>query len=707
MDNLKWTFPERGLQDANEAFDGTLSNFDGKLGSILREAIQNSADARWPAFDNEKKVEVRVSVIKLTGNHKKKFLENMSWETLESHLNAVASSNTQTAMSIKNKIKKGLKNIKNSSLYLIKIEDFNTSGLYGYEMRQDSDNSGVKNAFQAALFSTGMSEKNTGGSGGSYGMGKFALMKGSSIQTIIYNTCISKEKGSFTPSGKKYDLREFTDNSGDNRLIGKISIGDHLIGEKRYDKQGWLGNSEIRESEIDLGNGNKHTNKETVAISAWPNEEFVKSLYLERGKKQGTSVLIVGYDPTEDFDQYERDVEDIVQEIKRTISVNFWPAMAKSDKLDGGIDIHVGGFENDKIIEDFNKVDPKDFVPQHVILLKTFEEEIQNPKANFNTDGELRDFGDKVARFVEMKIPKTKSKSEVEDNYHDSAEHDIAVLVEYVNKNEVIDKSLLNKVALFRSPGMVVKYDFGENNRTSDYRKIKNYGKNFIAIAIAGSYAQDPSLEVDAKIADQFFKNCELPHHDSWTNKPESFKHIYPQRGPKKTLYEGLNKISSVVTQLLKEERRVTSNIPIEMRKDLSIPSEGGTTKRGVVDPPLRHNFRLSSTSVNFSEKTLNYTISSKLIAPKMLDGKVKVEIGISESSLQGSKRKLPFNIKKSSIKGSGGKLIENNVFEIDSEKLRQHRSIQFEIVVNTKEVGIDPFDIGIELDKPIVTEDK
>ena len=161
------------------------------------------------------------------------------------------------------------------------------------------------------------------------------------------------------------------------------------------------------------------------------------------------------------------------------------------------------------------------------------------------------------------------------------------------------------------------------------------------------------------------------------------------------------------MTQLLKEERRVTSNIPIEMRKDLSIPSEGGTTKRGVVDPPLRHNFRLSSTSVNFSEKTLNYTISSKLIAPKMLDGKVKVEIGISESSLQGSKRKLPFNIKKSSIKGSGGKLIENNVFEIDSEKLRQHRSIQFEIVVSTKEVGIDPFDIGIELDIPIVTEDK
>ena len=89
----------------------------------------------------------------------------------------------------------------------------------------------------------------------------------------------------------------------------------------------------------------------------------------------------------------------------------------------------------------------------------------------------MKDFGDKVARFVEMKIPKTKSKSEIGDNYHDSAEHDIAVLVEYVNKNEIIDKSLLNKVALFRSPGMVVKYDFGKTIELVTTEKLKITGK--------------------------------------------------------------------------------------------------------------------------------------------------------------------------------------------------------------------------------------
>ena len=40
--------------------------------------------------------------------------------------------------------------------------------------------------------------------------------------------------------------------------------------------------------------------------------------------------------------------------------------------------------------------------------------------------------------------------------------------------------------------------------------KLKIF-KNFIAIRNCGSYAQDPSLEVDAKIADQFFKIVNYP----------------------------------------------------------------------------------------------------------------------------------------------------------------------------------------------------
>ena len=701
MSNLKWTFPERGLQDSEEAFDGTLSSFDGKLGSILREAIQNSADAKWPIFENNNNVEIKVSIIKLTGSFKNNFLNAMAWESLEQHLTAVADSKNISAMSLPNKIKNGLKNIKNGSLYLLKIEDFNTSGLFGTEIRNDSDEINNRNAYAAALFSTGISQKGSSGSGGSYGMGKFALMKGSMIQTIIYNSCINTKPSNFEQNSKLINLKDLTEGKSKNRLIGKISLGDHKVGDTKFDKQGWFGETEVREKKVNI-DGEININKEKVAISSWTDESFVEKLYLSRNGKPGTSVLIVGYDPSEDFGIYERDIEDIVHEVKKTISINFWPAMAKDDKQNGKLEISVGAFENNKPVQNFQKIEPKDYVPHHVLLFKHFEEKLKNPVIEIPNTKELKNIGDKVARVVEVEIPKTKPKNEIGESYHDKVDHDIAVLVQYVDKNEQIDSDLINTVALIRSAGMVVKYDFGENNRTNGYKKISNYGKDFIAIAIAGTFAQNPDLEYDAKIADIFYKNCEPPHHDSWTNDTEAFRALYPKRGPKKLLLDGLNKISSVVSALLKEERNITSNIPIEMRKDLSIPAEGT-----IVDPPPSHpGFRLSLKNTEFNSKTLTYNLSTKLIAPKDLEGTVKVEIGVSESSIQGNKRSLPFEIKKTSIKGKGGKLLENNILQIDSNLLaKSHRSISFEIQVNTKSVGINPFNIGIELDKPIVLE--
>ena len=700
MSNLNWTFPYRGLQDAEEAFDGTLANFSGDLGSILREAIQNSADAKWPIYDNGKKVQIDVSIIKLTDNHKKKFLNAMSWDTLSSHLKAVAETNTSGANSLDVKIKKGLKNISSGSLYLLKVEDFNTSGLYGPELKDDTDHSDIKNAYSAALFATGISEKTGGGSGGSYGMGKFALMKGSSIQTTIYNSCVSKELGKFRIDGKEIDLTEFTEGNYKNRIIGRVSLGDHKINDDKFDKQGWFGESEVREKEISIL-GEIHKNKEEVAVSSWAEESFVKNLYLDRNGKPGTSVLIVGYNPEKDFGTYERDVADIVHAIKRTISISFWPAMAKSNKFAGGIDIRVGGFENNKTIEEFKVIDPKDYVSQHVVLLNTFEDQISNPIDEINNTGELKEYGDKVSRVVEVEIPQTKSVREIGANHHEKTNHDIAVLTEYIDKSESIDEEIVNKVALVRSPGMVVKYEFGED-KTHPHGKVKAYGKNFISVALVGAYAQDPNYENDAKVADQFFKNSEPPHHDSWTAKTEAFQNYYSDLSATK-FNKILKKIRDSISDLLKEQYKVTSNIPEEMRKDLSIPGEGT-----IIDGESSPGFRLTPVKTEFNEKTLSYNIKAKLVAPKKLEGKVKVEIGVSESSIQGSKRKLPFEIKKGTIKGNGGKLIENNVFIIDKDKLAQnHRSITFDMNIKTKQVGIDPFDIAIELDKPIVLEDK
>ncbi len=90
------------------------------------------------------------------------------------------------------------------------------------------------------------------GSGGSYGMGKFALMKGSMIQTIIYNSCINTKTSNFEQNGKLINLKDLTEGKSKNRLIGKISLGDHKIGDTKFDKQGWFGETEVREKKLTL-----------------------------------------------------------------------------------------------------------------------------------------------------------------------------------------------------------------------------------------------------------------------------------------------------------------------------------------------------------------------------------------------------------------------------------------------------------------------
>ena len=71
---LKWIFPERHPQDFQEGSDGNQKAFDGSIDSVLREAIQNSSDAKWPMY-GDSKVKIKVTAIKLTGTQKNKYLK--------------------------------------------------------------------------------------------------------------------------------------------------------------------------------------------------------------------------------------------------------------------------------------------------------------------------------------------------------------------------------------------------------------------------------------------------------------------------------------------------------------------------------------------------------------------------------------------------------------------------------------------------------
>ncbi len=699
-DQLEWIFPERHPQDFQEGSDGNQKAFDGTIDSVLREAIQNASDAKWPMYSgSDTKVKIKVTAIKLTGTKKDKYLKTMGWSELKKHVDAVVKNSTGGADLLPSTIKKGLKKIQDGPLYLLRIEDFNTSGLFGYETANDDDV--TPNAFRAVHFAAGHSVNKLIGSGGSFGMGKYALMKGSIIQTVLYNSNINKTKSSFLEDSNEVSLESFTNGEYKNRFLGRTVLGTHEIDENKYGKEGWFGSSH----EVEQTNTSGHLNKHTIARSKWAEDSFVSDLYLDRNEP-GTSVIIVGYDPDKDFDNYDLDLSEIVEEMKRKIAINFWPAMSKKDSLHGGIEIEVGGIENGNIKENFEVIQPKNYVASHNMLYKFYEDSLEDPINDLDQNGELRGPKDTAARVINVSIPKTYS--DLPERYkHDKTDHDVALLVKYVDPitDGNINEALLNKIALVRGPGMVVKYEFGDHN-TSGRGKVKRYNKDFIAIALVGAFVQNPLKEIDAQIAEKYFTHCEPPHHDKWEDGTDAFKAIYPKHhAPNKLFKENMDKLRDAVSDLLREEFEVTSNIPREMKMMLTFPGEGKA--QGETDKESK-NFRIKieEKNIEFNKNNGTYKIPVTLTAPKSITKNMSVKVGISGDSAKSTeKRSVPFQIPKASIKGKGGKLIADNIVYVNHEELNRKRQINFSFVVSTPEVGIDPFSLGISVDDPIVLE--
>lgn len=251
---------------------------------------------------------------------------------------------------------------------------------------------------------------------------------------------------------------------------------------------------------------------------------------------------------------------------------------------------------------------------------------------------------------------------------------------------------------------MVVKYEFGEKS-TPGRGKVKNYNKDFIAIALVGAFAQDPLKEIDAEIAEKFFTHCEPPHHDKWEDSTDAFKAIYKRRSGAKTLFNGnLDKLRDTVSSLLREEFEVTSNIPREMKLMLTFPGEGSA--KGEADKESK-KFRISITTkdIEFDKNNGTYKIPVTLTAPKTISKNMSVKVGVSGDSVKANeKRSIPFQIPNASL-GSAGKLIKNNVILVDHEKLNRKRQINFAFICKTSEVGIDPFSLGLSIDDPLVLE--
>lgn len=176
-----WYFPDnKGGQDEGFENQGINQFKMSPYGKLAREIIQNSYDAKIKGED--KKVKVEFKLVKMDKNR----IPNL--ESIKESINASAeyfpeSERLEKFRQVANE------KFERDTIDVLKISDYNTTGLVGIEKR-------INSAWYGLIKSSGNSTK-SGVSGGSYGSGKHAAFVFSYFRTILYGTYVEDEGYAF------------------------------------------------------------------------------------------------------------------------------------------------------------------------------------------------------------------------------------------------------------------------------------------------------------------------------------------------------------------------------------------------------------------------------------------------------------------------------------------------------------------------------
>lgn len=176
-----WYFPNNNGGEAEGFENQGINQFKmSPYGKLAREIIQNSYDAKVQKDNNKVKVEFRL--VKLEKNR----IPNL--EDIKESIKASAEYFPESDRLQKFKQNANEK-IEKETIDVLKISDYNTTGLVGIEERTNS-------AWYGLIKSSGNSTKR-GVSGGSYGSGKHAAFVFSYFRTILYGTYVENEGYAF------------------------------------------------------------------------------------------------------------------------------------------------------------------------------------------------------------------------------------------------------------------------------------------------------------------------------------------------------------------------------------------------------------------------------------------------------------------------------------------------------------------------------
>ncbi len=176
-----WYFPNNNGGEAEGFENQGINQFKmSPYGKLAREIIQNSYDAKIKGENKKVRVEFRLAKLK------KDRIPNI--ENIKESINASAEYFPES-----DRLQKFRQNanekLEKDTIDVLKISDYNTTGLVGIEKR-------VNSAWYGLIKSSGNSTK-SGVSGGSYGSGKHAAFVFSYFRTILYGTFVENEGYAF------------------------------------------------------------------------------------------------------------------------------------------------------------------------------------------------------------------------------------------------------------------------------------------------------------------------------------------------------------------------------------------------------------------------------------------------------------------------------------------------------------------------------
>ncbi len=386
---------------------------------------------------------------------------------------------------------------------LLIVEDRNTTGLTG---GWDDDSN-----YAALVRDELYSSKQDDTAGGSYGLGKSVLWTFSGASTVVFNSYPEVTNAETQPQ----------------RLIGRTKLPTHEIsGDKTtYQGAGWL----CHPTRTDDG-------VRPEALTGDEATELATGLNITRPAVSGTSAMVVDFrDPTRET---RPELEDLATEFVEAAVKYFWPAIYRGD-------LNVTVETPDQTMEA-----DVDSVPAITPFVECFERRFSDEKRSLTTPGDVAGLD------VPMNIPPRADGTETSNG---------TVRLAARLASPADNDTYLNKVALFRSSGMVVKY--------LDQSRVAFGDRNFHSILACGEVRTDGEPTDGDREIDRFLRFAEPPDHDEWEST-ENLREEY-QRGFRTAIDDMFGTVRDGLRHLVAESNPEESMLSEQVLKRFPIHGRG------------------------------------------------------------------------------------------------------------------------------------